>query len=152
MSDSSLLERLDSLPKVRRVLTSSGSLMHFPRYGATAYQTQSSYQRRSTHGGVVTVVLSLILLVLLWGDVYTFLAGERTIQFKVYDRIDEYMQLNLDMTVNMPCQCAYALTVTQVNIRDAAGDREMVTDADIAKDGTFFAVHKEHKVECVSAD
>lgn len=101
---------------------------------------------------MVTVVLALILLIILWGDVYTFLAGERTTQFYVDKGVGEYMQLNLDMTVNMPCQCTCPLTDLQVNIRDAAGDREMVREDDIAKDGTFFAISKEHQVECVPAD
>lgn len=104
------------------------------------------YQRRSAHGGVVTLILSFCLIVLLWGDVYTFLAGQRTTQFAVDPSIGHDLQINLDMTINMPCQ------YLQVNLRDAAGDIKIIDESDIARDGTFFAVSKEHQVDNMAHD
>ncbi|WFD35576.1 hypothetical protein MCUN1_002432 [Malassezia cuniculi] len=103
MGDSSLLDKLDSLPK-----------------------------RRTAQGGMVTVFLSIVLLILLWGDVRNFLSGVPTTEFAIDEKIGENIQINLDMTVN---------------IRDAAGDREIVNESDVAKDGTFFAISKAHPVD-----
>lgn len=97
-------------------------------------QTQSIYTQRSSRGGLATLVVSLSLLILLWGELRGYLYGEPSYSFGVDSAISTNMQINLDMTVAM--QCHY-LTV---DVRDAVGDRLHVASTEFTKDGTTFEI------------
>ena len=71
-------------------------------------KTLPSYKTRSSRGGLVTLVLSLIIAVLVWFELSEFLFGEPTYSFEVDKGIGHQLQINVDMTVAMPCHCAPA--------------------------------------------
>lgn len=165
MEDNKLLATLDSLPKVSRVLerglTRAAAAVRCLSEGASSVcggadaQTQPVYQRRSGHGGLVTILLSFGLLMLLWSDIWSFINGERAYTFAVDDLLGKTMQINLDMTVAMPCESAWTRQGAadradlSLDIKDAVGDRIMLGPNRIARDGTVFKRRHEHEVGCV---
>ena len=73
-------------------------------------KTLPSYKTRSSRGGAVTLVLGLIIAVLVWYELSEFLFGEPTYSFAVDKGIGHQLQINVDMTVAMPCHCRQAST------------------------------------------
>jgi hypothetical protein len=71
-------------------------------------KTLPSYKTRSSRGGVVTLVLGIIIAVLVWYELSEFLFGEPTYSFAVDKGIGHQLQINVDMTVAMPCHCRQA--------------------------------------------
>ncbi|WFD29591.1 hypothetical protein MSPP1_000600 [Malassezia sp. CBS 17886] len=118
MSEGSLLDRLDRLPKLRRFDA-------FPK-------AQPVYVQRSSHGGAATVLVLLLMAITFLVNVHSYLVGSRSYSFSVDDHLGKNMQVNLDMTVATPCQ------KVSVDLRDAAGDRIHFLDDDLAKDNTIF--------------
>jgi hypothetical protein len=68
-------------------------------------QTQPMYMQRSGRGGLVTLLVGLILLVLAWGEAREYLFGKYGYSFEVDHHIGQQMQINVDVTVAMKCHC-----------------------------------------------
>ncbi|GAA95597.1 uncharacterized protein L969DRAFT_101698 [Mixia osmundae IAM 14324] len=96
-------------------------------------KTLPTYRSTSSRGGVYTVLLAVAILVLVWYEATEYLFGEPLYEFSVDKGIGKMLQINVDMTVAMPC---HYLTV---DIRDAVGDRLHVSD-EFVKDGTTFEI------------
>ncbi|KAK0550751.1 hypothetical protein OC846_001452 [Tilletia horrida] len=129
-SDSkTLLEQLDSLPQLR-------SFDAFPK-------TQPIYTQRSSRGGLLTLLLSLILFSLVWSDFRSYLYGEHAYDFSVDPHIGHEMQINVDLTVAMKC---HYLTI---DVRDAVGDRLHVGENVFSKDGTTFEIGHAGRLDSV---
>lgn len=77
----------------------------------------SSYSIKSTRGGFVTVLLGVSCLFLIWLQLAEYIGGVEEHQFWVDREIARELQINVDITVNMPCD---ALTI---NVQDASLDR-----------------------------
>lgn len=68
-------------------------------------KTLPTYKSKSSRGGLFTVVLSVIIAGLVWYELKEYLYGEPTYAFAVDKGIDNDLQINVDMTVAMPCHC-----------------------------------------------
>lgn len=113
-----MLEKLDALPKMRQFDA-------FPK-------TQALYQKRSSKGGLWTLVAYAALAVLFLVELRSFWGKEHVYDFVVDDAVHHDMQVNLDVTVAMPCQ------FLSVDVRDAVGDLLHVSDQEFRRDGTTF--------------
>ncbi|KAL7004925.1 hypothetical protein EMMF5_005538 [Cystobasidiomycetes sp. EMM_F5] len=96
-------------------------------------KTLPTYKTRSSRGGFVTVALGLLIAGLVWYELKEYLYGEPTYAFAVDKGIGHDLQINVDMTVNMPCH------FLSVDVRDAVGDRLHISE-EFKKDGTSFEI------------
>ncbi|CDZ97561.1 COPII vesicle protein [Phaffia rhodozyma] len=92
---------------------------------------QSSYQPQTLRGGLITFAVAWTIFLLVLNDLGEYLYGQSNYSFNVDGEIGTQVQLNVDLTVAMPCH------FLSVDIRDAVGDRVYLTD-DLQKDGTVF--------------
>ncbi|PWN45148.1 DUF1692-domain-containing protein [Ceraceosorus guamensis] len=118
--ESDVLSILDQYPKIRQFDA-------FPK-------TAPVHRLRSSRGGSVTLGVALILLMLVWGELKSYIYGQPHYAFDVEHHIGGEMQINVDMTVAMKC---HYLTV---DVRDAVGDRLHISDSEFKKDGTTFDI------------
>ncbi|TIB31962.1 hypothetical protein E3P86_03230 [Wallemia ichthyophaga] len=102
-------------------------------------KTQPTYTIRSKRGGIATVVVIFTLVLLVFHEIGEWLYGHNEYQFSVDTTTQREMQLNVDLTVAMPCH------YLNVDIRDAVGDRLKLSDR-IQKDGTTFEPEKYHQM------
>lgn len=65
------------------------------------------YTQRSSRGGALTLLVSVVLLCLVWNDVRDYLYGEHGYSFEVDQKVGTEMQVNLDITVAMKCHCEF---------------------------------------------
>nr|XP_018262810.1 endoplasmic reticulum-Golgi intermediate compartment protein 2 [Kwoniella dejecticola CBS 10117]OBR84968.1 endoplasmic reticulum-Golgi intermediate compartment protein 2 [Kwoniella dejecticola CBS 10117] len=114
----SLLDELDKLAPIK-------SFDAFPK-------VQSTYTVRSRRGGVLTSIVGLIIFLLVLNDLGEYLYGAPDYAFHVDHELQKDLQLNVDLTVNMPC---HYLTI---DLRDAVGDRLHLSNS-FVKDGTHFS-------------
>lgn len=77
----------------------------------------SSYSIKSSRGGFVTVLLGISCLFLIWVQLAEYIGGVEEHQFWVDKEVARDLQINIDVTVAMPCE---GLTV---NALDASRDR-----------------------------
>ncbi|OXC62219.1 endoplasmic reticulum-Golgi intermediate compartment protein 2 [Cryptococcus neoformans MW-RSA852] len=117
----SLLEELDKIAPIK-------SFDAFPK-------VESTYTIKSRRGGVLTAVVGLIIFLLVLNDLGEYLYGAPDYAFQVDSDIQKDLQLNVDLTVAMPCR------YLTIDLRDAVGDRLHLSNS-FAKDGTQFNVGK----------
>ncbi|AFR94458.1 endoplasmic reticulum-Golgi intermediate compartment protein 2 [Cryptococcus neoformans var. grubii H99] len=117
----SLLEELDKIAPIK-------SFDAFPK-------VESTYTIKSRRGGVLTAVVGLIIFLLVLNDLGEYLYGAPDYAFQVDSDIQKDLQLNVDLTVAMPCR------YLTIDLRDAVGDRLHLSNS-FAKDGTHFNVGK----------
>jgi hypothetical protein len=72
--------------------------------------------------------MSLVICFLVWQELKEYLFGEPTYSFSVDHGVSHNLQINVDMTVAMPCH------YITVDVRDAVGDRLHISD-EFIKDG-----------------
>ncbi|WWD17125.1 hypothetical protein CI109_101562 [Kwoniella shandongensis] len=118
---SSLLEELDRIAPIQ-------SFDAFPK-------VQSTYNVRSRRGGVLTSIVGFIIFLLVLNDLGEFLYGAPDYAFQVDHELEKDLQLNVDLTVAMPCH------FLSIDLRDAVGDRLHLSNSFI-KDGTHFNLAK----------
>ncbi|TFY77789.1 hypothetical protein EWM64_g6224, partial [Hericium alpestre] len=93
----------------------------------------ASYKSRSESRGFLTVFVGLLALLLLLNDVGEFLWGWPDYEFTVDRDQSSYVDVNVDMVVNMPCR------YLSVDLRDVVGDRLFLSKG-FRRDGTLFDV------------
>ncbi|KAL1411398.1 hypothetical protein Q8F55_002354 [Vanrija albida] len=113
----SLLDELDKLAPIKRFDA-------FPK-------VQSTYTSKSQRGGLLTAVVGFIIFLLVLNDLGEYLYGAPAHIFSVDQAIERDLQLNIDITVAMPCR------YLTIDLRDAVGDRLHLNN-DFAKEGTHF--------------
>lgn len=64
-----------------------------------------TYKTRSSKGGFLTVFLTAIIALLVWYELKEYLFGEPAYAFAVDKGIAHQLQINVDLTVAMPCHC-----------------------------------------------
>lgn len=96
-------------------------------------KVQSTYTTRSRRGGILTAVVGVIIFLLTLNDLGEYLYGEPSYEFHVDREITSDLQLNVDLTIAMPCH------FLSIDLRDVVGDRLHLSD-DFVKDGTTFEV------------
>lgn len=91
-SAANLLAELDKIAPIK-------SFDAFPK-------VQSTYTTSSRRGGVLTAVLGVIMFLLVLNDLGEYFYGQPSYEFHVDQEIDRKdLQLNVDITVAMPCHC-----------------------------------------------
>lgn len=93
--DQSLLEKLDSLAP-----ESMKSFDAFPKLPAT-------YKSRSESRGFLTVFVAFLAFLLVLNDIGDFIWGWPDHEFQVDKDDSSFMNVNVDVVVNMPCRCEY---------------------------------------------
>ncbi|KAK9450210.1 endoplasmic reticulum vesicle transporter-domain-containing protein [Limtongia smithiae] len=117
-------------------------------------KVSSMYSTRSSQGGATTLFLAAVCLYLIWTEMGTYFAGVSDQQFLVTDAVGWDMQVNVDITVAMPC------TSLHVNAQDAAGDRLLAgelltmepTTFDLAHTHTLSVATREESQESMSGE
>jgi hypothetical protein len=75
-------------------------------------------------------------------DLGEYLYGEPEQRFEVDSELQHDLQLNVDMTIAMPCRCKFVLQLKltpdlSIDLRDAVGDRLHLSD-EFVKDGVRY--------------
>jgi len=120
----SLLENIDAIAPAQLK-----SFDAFPKLPST-------YRARSSERGFLTLFIAFIAFILVANDIGEFLWGWPDFEFGVDHVPATYLDVNVDMIVNMPCKCARTIIsilseriidnsvlVLSVDLRDAVGDR-----------------------------
>ncbi|KAI5840458.1 endoplasmic reticulum vesicle transporter-domain-containing protein [Morchella snyderi] len=102
-------------------------------------KTRASYTTRSSRGGIVTLLLITTCLWLAWHEMGSYFDGIEEQHFLVEKSIGHEMQINLDITVAMPCDALH------INVQDAAADRILAGDL-LQKDATAFDDTSAHRL------
>jgi hypothetical protein len=100
----SLLEKIDAI--------SPAPLKSFDAFP----KLPSTYRARSSERGFLTLFIAFIAFVLVANDIGEFLWGWPDFEFGVDHVPASYLDVNVDMIVNMPCKCAK--TILSVSIRE----------------------------------
>ncbi|RBR07897.1 uncharacterized protein FIESC28_10470 [Fusarium coffeatum] len=82
-------------------------------------KSKPQYIQRTSGGGKWTVAVSIISLILIWGELGRWWRGAESHNFEVEAGVSRQMQINLDVVVKMNCDDLH------VNVQDASGDRIM---------------------------
>jgi len=96
----------------------------------------STYRPRSSERGFLTLFIAFIAFLLVANDIGEFLWGWPDFEFGVDYTPASFLDVNVDLIVNMPCNCAKAVPPApyerrthhsaldlSVDLRDAVGDR-----------------------------
>lgn len=70
-------------------------------------KTSPVYKTRTTLGGLLTLIISLIVTILVYTELAQYTFGEPHYSFQVDQAISTELQLNFDATVAMSCHCKY---------------------------------------------
>ncbi|BFZ61700.1 hypothetical protein YB2330_002775 [Saitoella coloradoensis] len=95
------------------------------------------YVTHSSRGGIMTIIWTILTLYLAFHELSSWFGGQEEHQFSVAREIGDMMQINIDMTVAMPCD------VIQVNVQSATGDRVLAQNA-LTLEGTTFDTSSSH--------
>ncbi|KAG6835338.1 hypothetical protein H0H93_002523, partial [Arthromyces matolae] len=117
--DSSIMDKLDTV-----VPAQVSKFDAFPKIPST-------YKSRSESRGFMTLFIALLALLLMLNDVAEYIWGWPDQEFSVDNDRMPYMGINVDIVVAMPCQ------YLSVDLRDAVGDRLMLTGT-LRRDGATF--------------
>lgn len=79
-------------------------------------KTLSTYKSRSSRGGVLTLLLSAAILFLVWHELREYLFGDPEYSFAVDKGVAHQLQINVDMTIAMPCHCECGLLTVLTSI------------------------------------
>ncbi|KAG5649662.1 hypothetical protein H0H81_002596 [Sphagnurus paluster] len=116
--DSSILDKLDS---------AAAPLAQFDAFP----KIPSAYKARSESRGFMTVFVALLALLLMLNDISEYIYGWPDQEFSIDNNKFNWMGINVDITVNMPCR------FLSVDLRDAMGDRLFLSGG-LRRDGTKF--------------
>ena len=65
----------------------------------------STYKHRSDSRGFLTVLIGLLCFTLVLNDIGEFIWGWPTYGFGIDKNEKSFMNVNIDLVVNMPCRC-----------------------------------------------
>ncbi|KAH9991717.1 endoplasmic reticulum vesicle transporter-domain-containing protein [Russula vinacea] len=117
----SLLEKIDAI--------SPAPLKSFDAFP----KLPSTYRTRSSERGFLTLFIGFIAFLLVANDIGEFLWGWPDFEFGVDHIPASYLDVNVDLIVNMPCK------FLSVDLRDAVGDRLYLSKG-FHRDGTLFDI------------
>jgi hypothetical protein len=72
-------------------------------------KVESTYVSHSQRGGILTAIVSSLIFLLVMNDLGEFLYGAPEYKFEVDKGLERELQVNVDLTVAMPCQCRFLL-------------------------------------------
>lgn len=133
---SSILEQLDAAVPLARFDA-------FPKL-------PSSYKTRSESRGFFTLFVALIAILLVLNDVGEYIWGWPDYEFSIDTQGQTYLNVNVDMVVNMPCQCKPSPFIIEVlnkrlvadlsvDLRDVIGDRLFLSNG-FRRDGVRSSI------------
>lgn len=93
----------------------------------------STYRTRSGERGFLTLFIAFIALLLVANDIGEFVWGWPDYEFGVDHTPASYLDVNVDLIVNMPCR------YLTVDLRDVVGDRLYLSKG-FHRDGTLFDI------------
>ncbi|CCH41148.1 Endoplasmic reticulum-Golgi intermediate compartment protein 3 [Wickerhamomyces ciferrii] len=82
----------------------------------------STHEVRSTKGSYSTIMMGLFILFLTWVEVGQFFGGEVDHQFRVDNKLQRDLRINLDIVVAMPCNFIHT------NVKDLTDDRFLASE------------------------
>ncbi|KAI8070504.1 endoplasmic reticulum vesicle transporter-domain-containing protein [Gongronella butleri] len=85
-------------------------------------KVEADNQSRSEKGGLLSVLLACFLLFLTWSELSEYRRTQVQYDFTLDASIDKRLQVNMDLTVAMPC------TVLLVHVYDVSGQRLHLSD------------------------
>ncbi|KAF9384504.1 hypothetical protein CPB97_005633 [Podila verticillata] len=106
--------------------------MQFKEFDAFP-KVESGFVKRTGSGGILTLVVSAVLCILVMGEIKEYMTTRNDYQFHVDPLINHRLQINLDITVAMPCE---ALTL---DLRDIAEVQLHLSDK-VQKIPTHFSL------------
>jgi hypothetical protein len=120
--ETSLLDKIDA--------AAPASLKSFDAFP----KLPSTYRTRSGERGFLTLFIAFIALLLVANDICEFVWGWPDYEFGVDHTPASYLDVNVDLIVNMPCKCVChtflpnrkmltVFLVLSVDLRDVVGDR-----------------------------
>ncbi|KAF9094528.1 hypothetical protein BGX29_011957 [Mortierella sp. GBA35] len=115
--------------------------MQFKEFDAFP-KVESGFVKRTGSGGILTLVVSAILCILVMGEIKDYLTLRNDYNFIVDPLVNHELQINLDITVAMPCD---ALTI---DLRDIAEVQLRLSDK-VQKIPTHFAVASSAHAESI---
>ncbi|CAA21880.1 COPII-coated vesicle component Erv41 [Schizosaccharomyces pombe] len=89
----------------------------FPKF-SKEYRRQSS-----SRGGFFTILLSVLIVVLVFSQCVQYIRGIREQELFIYDSVSELMDLNIDITIAMPC------SNLRIDVVDRTKDLVLATEA-----------------------
>ncbi|KAF9992757.1 hypothetical protein BGZ65_011832, partial [Modicella reniformis] len=95
--------------------------MHFKEFDAFP-KVESGFIKRTGTGGILTLIVSVILCVLVVGEIRDYMTLRNDYKFLVDPLVNHELQINLDITIATPCD------VITVDLRDIADVQLRLTD------------------------
>ncbi|KAG4306058.1 hypothetical protein PORY_000046 [Pneumocystis oryctolagi] len=92
---------------------------------------EPSYIEKSSKGGVLTIIWSFLLIFFLWKEISIYITGVEEHQFHIEKDLMEYMNLEVDIVVAMPCD------VLDINVKDATSELILAGEV-LKKDQVLF--------------
>ena len=68
-------------------------------------KVESTYVSHSQRGGILTAIVSSLIFLLVLNDLGEYLYGNPEYRFEVDKGVERELQVNVDLTVAMPCDC-----------------------------------------------
>ena len=65
-----------------------------------------TYKARSESRGFLTLFVAFLCFILVFNDISEYIWGWPDYEFSVDRHSSSFMNINVDMVVNMPCRCA----------------------------------------------
>ena len=97
-----------------------------------AAKTEEEYKKKSTKGGLTSLLTYLFLLFIAWTEFGEYFGGYIDQQYTVDNQIRETVQINMDLYVNMKCKWLH------INVEDQTMDRKFVSEELQMEDMPFF--------------
>lgn len=72
-------------------------------------KVESTYVSQSQRGGILTAIVASLIFLLVLNDLGEYLYGNAEYKFEVDKGVERELQVNVDLTVAMPCQCESTL-------------------------------------------
>ena len=83
---------------------------YLPKEGIATFdafpKTLATYKTQSSRGGLATVLVYALIAGLVWHELREYLWGDPAYTFHVDTGVASHLQINVDMSVAMPCKCA----------------------------------------------
>ncbi|KAL3233539.1 ER-derived vesicles protein ERV41 [Nakaseomyces bracarensis] len=95
-------------------------------------KTEEVYKKKSTKGGITSILTYIFLLFICWTEFGKFFGGYIDQQYTVDNVVRETVQINMDLYVNIKCQHIH------INVRDETKDRKLVIQELNLEDMPFF--------------
>ena len=95
-------------------------------------KTEEQYKKKSTKGGLTSLLTYLFLLFIAWTEFGEYFGGYIDQQYVVDSQVRDTVQINMDIYVNTKCDWL------QINVRDQTMDRKLVLEELQLEEMPFF--------------